>query len=72
VLPKGTGAEPIGRQIVHDVAGSAEALVYDRAALGAGDRLAGPAIVTQLDATTVVARGWQAEVLASGALLLRA
>jgi N-methylhydantoinase A len=72
VLPKGAGAEPIGRQIVHDVAGSAEALVYDRAALGAGDRLAGPAIVTQLDATTVVARGWQAEVLASGALLLLA
>ncbi len=44
--------------------------MYDRAALGAGDRLAGPAIVTQLDATTLVARGWHADVLGSGALLL--
>ena len=70
-LAKGKGAEPIGRQIVHEVAGSVEALVYERAALGAGDRLTGPAIVTQLDATTLVARGWQAEVLGSGALFLR-
>ena len=70
-LAKGNGAEPIGQQIMHEATGSVEASVYDRAALGAGDRLAGPAIVTQLDATTLVARGWQAEVLSSGALLLR-
>ena len=69
--PRGLGAEPIGRQIVHDSDGSIEALVYDRARLGAGDRFVGPAIVTQLDATTVVARGWQAEISASGALMLR-
>jgi N-methylhydantoinase A len=70
-LAKGNGAEPIGRQIVHEAAGSVEASVYDRAALGAGDRLAGPAIVTQLDATTLVPRGWHAEALGSSALLLR-
>jgi N-methylhydantoinase A len=70
-VPRGGGAEPIGRQMVHDAAGSTEALVYDRARLGAGDQFAGPAIVTQLDATTVVARGWQAEILATGALMLR-
>jgi N-methylhydantoinase A len=70
-LPRGLGAESIGRQIVHDAAGSTEAPVYDRARLGAGDRFVGPAIVTQLDATTVVARGWQAEILATGALMLR-
>jgi N-methylhydantoinase A len=69
--PRGTGAEPIGRQIVHDAAGPTEALVYDRARLGSGDRFAGAAIVTQLDATTLVARGWQAELLAGGALMLR-
>jgi N-methylhydantoinase A len=69
-LAKGDGAAPIGRQVVHEAAGSVEASVYDRAALGAGDRLAGPAIITQLDATTLVARGWHAEVLGSGALLL--
>ena len=70
-LARGRGAEPIGRQIVHDASGPVEALVFDRASLGAGDCLAGPAIVTQLDATTLVAAGWQAEVLASGALMLR-
>ena len=67
----GAGVQPNGRQVVHDAAGSVEALVYDRADFGAGDRFVGPAIVTQLDATTVVARGWQAAVLSTGALLLR-
>jgi N-methylhydantoinase A len=71
VFPRGTGAEPIGRQIVHDAAGSKEAPVYDRARLRSGDRFDGPAIVTQLDATTRVARGWAAELLAGGALMLR-
>jgi N-methylhydantoinase A len=70
-LPAGAGAKPIARQVVHSAAGSVEALVYDRAELGAGDRFDGPAIVTQLDATTLVSDGWQAEMLASGALMLR-
>jgi N-methylhydantoinase A len=70
-LARGRGAEPIGRQIVHDASGPVETLVFDRASLGAGDRIAGPAIVTQLDATTLVAAGWLAEVLASCALMLR-
>ncbi|MEJ0015802.1 MAG: hydantoinase/oxoprolinase family protein [Acetobacteraceae bacterium] len=70
-LAAGTGAQPIGRQTVHAATGTQEALIYDRSALGVGDRFAGPAIVTQLDATTLVAPGWQAEVLGSGALMLR-
>jgi len=45
--------------------------VYARIALGAGCRFAGPAIVSQLDATTLVPPGWSAEVDGSGALLLR-
>ncbi len=36
--------------------------VYDRAELPAGARLTGPAIVNQLDSTTVVPPGWTAEV----------
>ena len=43
----------------------AEALdtpVYDRSALPAGAQLPGPAIVNQLDSTTVVPPGWVAEV----------
>ena len=56
---------------MHDAAGSVEAAVFERGRLGAGDRFAGPAIVTQLDATTLGGAGWDAEVLASGALLLK-
>ena len=70
-MPRGLGAEPIGRQLVHEAAGSVEALVYDRTRLGAGDTITGPAIVTQLDATTLIAPGWRAEVLTTGATLLR-
>jgi N-methylhydantoinase A len=57
--------------MVHFAAGSRETPVYERASLAAGVRLAGPAIVTQLDATTLVPPGWAVEVDRSGALLLR-
>ncbi|HEU4326629.1 MAG TPA: hydantoinase/oxoprolinase family protein [Roseiflexaceae bacterium] len=43
-------------------AGRASAPVYPRADTRPGDRIPGPAIVTQLDATTVVPPGWEAEV----------
>jgi N-methylhydantoinase A len=69
-LPTGTGASPSGRQVMQLAGGTLEAPVFDRAALGAGDRFSGPAIVTQLDATTLVAPGWDAAVLTTGALLL--
>jgi N-methylhydantoinase A len=70
-LPPGSGAQPVGRQNWHEASGMIEALVFDRTNLGAGDLITGPAIVTQLDATTLVAAGWRAEALAGGALLLR-
>jgi N-methylhydantoinase A len=70
-LHPGTGATPIGTHPVHLPGGTAEAALYDRASLGAGDRIAGPAILTQLDATTLLPPGWTAEALPSGALLLR-
>jgi N-methylhydantoinase A len=44
--------------------------IYRRAGFGAGDRLVGPALVTQLDTTTLVPPGWALEAHASGALLL--
>lgn len=69
-LPPGQGAAPAGHHIVHFASGSQAAALYDRAALGAGDRFTGPAIVTQLDATTLVPLGWRSEVHASGSLLL--
>ena len=38
--------------------------------LAAGDRIVGPALVVQLDTTTVVPPGWQGDVDAYGNLLL--
>ncbi len=71
MLPPGSGARAIGRAVVHWADGTATALLYDRAELGAGDRLDGPAIVTQLDTTTLVPPGWSAAVHSSGSLVLR-
>ncbi len=70
-LPPGTGARASGRTVVHWADGTATTLLYDRAGLGAGDRLDGPAIVTQLDSTTLVPPGWSATVHPSGSLVLR-
>lgn len=44
--------------------------VYDRRKLRPGDRIAGPAVVFEAVATTVIDPGWRAEVLARGELLL--
>ncbi|SDR17375.1 N-methylhydantoinase A [Rhizobiales bacterium GAS113] len=56
---------------VHFATGKREVPVIDREELGAGARFQGPAIVTQLDATTLVPPGWNGEVHATGAMLLR-
>jgi N-methylhydantoinase A len=45
--------------------------VYDRAALEPGTRIAGPAIIEQLDATTVVGPGWSGAVDRLGNLPLK-
>jgi N-methylhydantoinase A len=44
--------------------------LYERAALSVGQQIAGPAIIVQLDTTTIVPPGWQAHVEPSGHLLL--
>ncbi|BDG74258.1 hydantoinase/oxoprolinase family protein [Roseomonas fluvialis] len=70
--PDGGGAAQaeIGHQRVLLPGGAVEAAVIDRGRLGAGATFAGPAIVTQLDATTLVGPGWTATMEASGALVL--
>jgi 5-oxoprolinase (ATP-hydrolysing) len=45
--------------------------VYDRAKLAAGSRVAGPAILIEANATTVVEPGWAAEMTARNDLVLR-
>ena len=44
--------------------------LYQRDLLAAGDRITGPALVVQLDTTTVVPPGWQGDVDSYGNLLL--
>ncbi len=61
----------VGRQVMALPDGPAQVPVYDRAKLGAGAVLQGPAVLTQLDATTVLLPGQVAEVHASAALLVR-
>jgi N-methylhydantoinase A len=55
---------------VHFAGGTRPTPILARDALGAGTAFAGPAILTQLDATTLVPPGWTVRVDASGALLL--
>jgi N-methylhydantoinase A len=47
-----------------------KAPVYERAALRAGNEISGPAIVSQLDSTTLVPQGWAGVVDAGGNLVL--
>ena len=47
-----------------------DAPVFERTALLAGDRLAGPALIREANATTVVEPGWTAEVTTQNHLLL--
>jgi N-methylhydantoinase A len=61
----GAGTRAV-RLFGHEVA----AHVYDRAVLGVGQEIAGPAIVNQMDTTTWIPAGWRAAVVPSGALVL--
>ena len=70
MLAKGSGARPQTHCPVHLESGVTQVPLYDRATLGAGDTIAGPAVISQLDATTLVLPGWTGEVHPSGAILL--
>ena len=52
--------------------GRRRATIVARAALHPGDRLAGPAVVEQLDTTTLIPPGWTARALPAGSLLVEA
>jgi len=61
----------VGRQSVDFGDAVSVTLVYDRARLGAGTEIKGPAILSQLDSTTVLFPGQTAEVHAYGSLIVR-
>jgi len=67
----GGAPEPMDQVEVWTDGGAREALVFDRAALRAGDRIEGPALVREAIATTVVEPGWTAEVTERDHMLLR-
>jgi N-methylhydantoinase A len=63
-------AEPEGSTEVWFDDGAVEAALYRRERLRPGDGLTGPALVVQMDATTVVPPGWRGEVDAIRNLIL--
>ena len=63
--------EPVDTHPIHVSGGQVDAAVYDRATLRAGDVVNGPAIVTEMDSTTLVLPGHAATVHPSGSLLIR-
>ena len=73
VLAVRDGGGPEAVAIVALWSGGAEhqAPVFERTALLAGDRLAGPTLIREANATTVVEPGWTAEVTGLNHLVLR-
>ena len=68
-----SGGDPRKRPRSIRVASSAhpiEAQIYDRAAMPVGMIVEGPAVIEQIDTTTLLEPGWRATVLADGNLLL--
>ncbi len=63
--------EPIDRVPVFTQGAEIEAPVFERTTLLAGDRIAGPALVREANATTVIEPGWTAEVTALDHMILR-
>jgi len=71
LAPCGPPADAISaHQTMRLESGSVRCPVYDRTLLGAGARIDGPAIVTQLDSTTLLLPGQTAEMDRFGSLLV--
>jgi len=62
--------EPVREAQIHVGGAAVTARVYDRATLRAGDVVTGPAVVTEMDSTTLVLPDHAATVHRSGSLLI--
>jgi N-methylhydantoinase A len=69
LLSAGPGTAPEDTLSIHFDSGTADVPLIDRKTLGAGDRFVGPAVISQLDATTLVLPNWTGEVHPFGAIL---
>ncbi len=73
-LEKGDEDPPAAQRTTHAIwvqGSEVEANVYDRAQLKAGNVVPGPAIVTEMDSTTLILPGHAATVHPGGSLLIR-
>jgi N-methylhydantoinase A len=72
-VSRGSGAKAAitDEIVIASAEGPLRAHVYDRTRLGAGDRISGPAVLTQLDATTLLLPGQTAEVHELGSLIVK-
>nr|MDQ2696767.1 hydantoinase B/oxoprolinase family protein [Pseudomonadota bacterium] len=68
--PRATPLQPLATVTVYTAGASRPAPVYGRAQLAGGDCIAGPAIILEAGATTVVEPGWQAGVTPRNHLIL--
>jgi N-methylhydantoinase A len=72
-LPKGErDPKPVTRRKVlfDDTEGYLDTPIYDRTKLGAGSMIKGPAIIEQLDSTTVILPGQKAEIERYGNIII--
>jgi 5-oxoprolinase (ATP-hydrolysing) len=69
--PAGEAPRPLDTVPLWTGGGAQDAPVFDRESLRAGDRLPGPALIREANATTVVEPGWTAEVTPRNHLVLR-
>ena len=67
----GGSAEPVDTVTLWSGGQGHQAPVFDRAELRAGDRIAGPALVREANATTVIEPGWTAELTPQDHMVLR-
>jgi 5-oxoprolinase (ATP-hydrolysing) len=67
----GAGPDPIDHIVIWTAGAEHKAPVFDRGDLRAGDHIAGPALIREANATTVVEPGWRAELSEFDHLLLR-
>jgi len=68
--PRPAGLAPVKRNRVFTQGAWCEAPVYVRADLRPGDRIAGPAVIAEQNATTVIEPGWGATLTARDDLVL--
>lgn len=68
-----SSAARTGTRSVHfgDAGGLQEAGVYNRYALHLGNLVPGPAVVEEMDSSTVIAPGYTAEVITAGVLMIK-